>query len=294
MTSILSISALSRQLRAGTKRAAQGLRTLAPAATPRPSSRTPCTGKLPLRMSTLLIIAGFLSACSGASNVAPTTAPPLPNNGVQAAAANPQSEAGSNGAVSSKDALAIAQRRDSSHATLPVAPSSLTLTLPNPQTLTVTVKRKTVVFAASSDPEIATVSPNYVVVNTITSGSGTATFTVTPRASGKAFIGLIDSQWMYAIVPVTVSAKVGASKIYVANNGNNTVTTYNADGSASTPTITAGLNFPTGIAVDAAGEIYVANIGNNTVTTYAADGGNPILTITAAAGLNAPSGIAVH
>jgi hypothetical protein len=25
-------------------------------------------------------------------------------------------------------------------------------------------------------------------------------------------IGLIDSQWMYAIVPVTVSAKVGAGK----------------------------------------------------------------------------------
>jgi DNA-binding beta-propeller fold protein YncE len=41
-------------------------------------------------------------------------------------------------------------------------------------------------------------------------------------------------------------------KIYVAGINTGTVTTFNADGSAGTPTIT-GLNGPTGVAVDAAG-----------------------------------------
>jgi YVTN family beta-propeller protein len=79
--------------------------------------------------------------------------------------------------------------------------------------------------------------------------------------------------------------------IYVTNHGNNIVTTYNADGSRSTPTITAGLDGPFGVAVDAAGKIYVANF-NNTVTTYHADGTQTTPTITAEP-IDIPQGIAV-
>jgi YVTN family beta-propeller protein len=69
------------------------------------------------------------------------------------------------------------------------------------------------------------------------------------------------------------------------------VTTYNADGTPSTPTITTGVSAPFGVAVDADGKIYVANNNNNTVTTYNADGSASTPTIT---GLNGPFGIAVH
>jgi len=40
-----------------------------------------------------------------------------------------------------------------------------------------------------------------------------------------------------------------AGKIYVVNNSSSTVTTYNPDGSVSSPTIATGLNSPWGIAV---------------------------------------------
>src|SRR5579885_143225 len=61
-------------------------------------------------------------------------------------------------------------------------------------------------------------------------------------------------------------------KIYVANANSNSITTYAPDGSQTKPTITAAIDIPFGIAVDAGGKIYVANAGNNTITTYAADG----------------------
>jgi DNA-binding beta-propeller fold protein YncE len=78
-----------------------------------------------------------------------------------------------------------------------------------------------------------------------------------------------------------------AGKIYVANPGNNTVTTYTANGAPTTPTITTGLNGPEGVTVDATGKIYVANSGN-TVTTYTANGKQTTPTITT--GLAGPRG----
>jgi YVTN family beta-propeller protein len=79
-------------------------------------------------------------------------------------------------------------------------------------------------------------------------------------------------------------------KIYVANSGNNTVTTYTTDGTPTTPTITSGLNSPVSVAVDAAGKIYVVNSGNNTVTTYNPNGSRTTPTIT---GLSGPEAVAV-
>lgn len=68
------------------------------------------------------------------------------------------------------------------------------------------------------------------------------------------------------------------------------MTTYNSDGTRSTPTIT-GLKTPYGVAVDGAGKIYVTNFDGNSVTTYKPDGSPSSPTIT---GLNQPFGIAVR
>jgi sugar lactone lactonase YvrE len=82
---------------------------------------------------------------------------------------------------------------------------------------------------------------------------------------------------LYAIS--AIAAKAGATKIYVVNNGTfngNTggasVATFDAAGNPALPTITAGLNVPDAIAVDAAGKIYVVNEGDRTLVTFAPDG----------------------
>ncbi|MBV8725710.1 MAG: hypothetical protein JO350_10310, partial [Candidatus Eremiobacteraeota bacterium] len=56
----------------------------------------------------------------------------------------------------------------------------------------------------------------------------------------------------------TQSSPLVAQKIYVVNNGDNTVRTYRPDGTQTIPTIT-GLNGPRGVAVDVNGKIYVAS-----------------------------------
>jgi YVTN family beta-propeller protein len=80
-------------------------------------------------------------------------------------------------------------------------------------------------------------------------------------------------------------------KIYVTDSNDNTVFTYGADGSQTTPTITAGLNTPFGIAVAANGKIYVANAAGNNVTTYAKNGKPTKVTI---ACCQNPRGVAVN
>jgi sugar lactone lactonase YvrE len=79
-------------------------------------------------------------------------------------------------------------------------------------------------------------------------------------------------------------------KIYVTNSVSDTLTTYNLDGTPTTPTITSGVHAPNGIVVDAAGKIYVANVGSNTITTYNPDGTPTTPTIT---DLSEPFGVAV-
>ena len=80
---------------------------------------------------------------------------------------------------------------------------------------------------------------------------------------------------------------IATGSIYIAEAGTNTVTVYDPAGGLVN-TITAGLNSPSGIAVDTAGDIYVANEGNNTVTTYDTNG----TTLTIPTG-NQPTGVAV-
>ena len=77
-----------------------------------------------------------------------------------------------------------------------------------------------------------------------------------------------------------------SSKIYVANSGNSTVTTYTSQGVPTTPTIT-GVSAPTAVAVGASGKIYVGNA--TSVTTYNAAG---TLSTPTLSGLNNVSGLA--
>jgi hypothetical protein len=151
-----------------------------------------------LRFFAFVLALPLLTSCAGGGS---TSGPVL-----QQSADSMQDTA----SVSERDALRIAQTSDTSHETLSVQPPSLTLVLPTAQKLTVTVTRKTIVAAASDNPKIATVSPSLAAVKTLVNGSGTATFTVTPRALGKAVIGLVDAQLNYAVVCVMVT-KVGPS-----------------------------------------------------------------------------------
>lgn len=100
-----------------------------------------------------------------------------------------------------------------------------------------------------------------------TSGNGTTSCVVT----------LTDG---FNSVPVWVNNGVGNGTIsiplgpnlFVANQGNNTVTVYptNNLGTANPIVISNGVNFPSSLAVDASGNLFVANLGNNTVTEYLA------------------------
>src|SRR5207248_434248 len=68
----------------------------------------------------------------------------------------------------------------------------------------------------------------------------------------------------------------GAGNIYVANEGNSTITVYAAGASGrATPMVTiaggnTGLSSPSGIARDGAGNIYVTNFSGNSITVYPA------------------------
>ncbi|MGC1380273.1 MAG: NHL repeat-containing protein [Candidatus Baltobacteraceae bacterium] len=61
-------------------------------------------------------------------------------------------------------------------------------------------------------------------------------------------------------------------KIYIVNQGTNTVMTYTPGGKRTAPTISDGLSSPYFLAIGDDGRIYVTNAGNSTVTTYDANG----------------------
>ena len=96
--------------------------------------------------------------------------------------------------------------------------------------------------------------------------------------------------------------------LYVANSGNNQVLVYSVQADATTlevtgmtlsGTITADVNDPVRLALDAAGHLFVANLGNNTVTVYDTNNGNAEITaagskpLIGGGSLNRPLGVAV-
>ncbi len=92
-----------------------------------------------------------------------------------------------------------------------------------------------------------------------------------------------------------------SQKIYIANVGDDTITTYKLDGTQTTPTIDTGINYLVALAVDANGKIYALSFdgldgrdASGTVTAYAPDGSpsTPTFTIKER-GYRAAVGIAV-
>jgi WD40 repeat protein len=75
-----------------------------------------------------------------------------------------------------------------------------------------------------------------------------------------------------------LSAKADWKNLYVANNGNNTVTVY-APGSTSPLRTLNNLNGPESLAIDPGGDLFVTQDGANKVSVYPPGGVTPSLTI---------------
>jgi len=56
--------------------------------------------------------------------------------------------------------------------------------------------------------------------------------------------------------------------LYVANEGNNSVTVYPAGSSSPSLTISSGISGPYGVAVDSSGDVFVSNLNTNDITAY--------------------------
>jgi hypothetical protein len=91
--------------------------------------------------------------------------------------------------------------------------------------------------------------------------------------------GVVQPQGATAVAPAFLTPAMNAAlnyKIYVTNSGpaseTGSLTTYSINGKKTKPTITKGLDYPVGVAVDRHGKIYVTSYLTNTLTTYNPDG----------------------
>jgi hypothetical protein len=80
--------------------------------------------------------------------------------------------------------------------------------------------------------------------------------------------------------------------LYVANEGNSTITIYPAGSTSPSLTISDGLSSPYGIAVDSSGNIFASNLGNDTVVAYKSGATSPYESISFLS-LGQPVGVAV-
>jgi DNA-binding beta-propeller fold protein YncE len=167
--------------------------------------------------------------------------------------------------------------------------SPVSVSLPNIPAITLKFPSSTPLAGKSVYYGISDLNRQGGLVSFNTQGPGTRSGQTVSFAQVPTAISLMAGH-KYTFVVYATTATTSSGKIYVVNVLNNTMTTYNADGSASTPTITSGLSGPFGVAVDAAGKIYVVN-DNSTVTAYDVDGNRTTPTITA--GLNNSLGVAV-
>ncbi len=110
----------------------------------------------------------------------------------------------------------------------------------------------------------------------VTAGTFSIPVAVTPTVSTFAS-GFSDPQGL---------AFDAAGNLYVANDGNNTVSKVTPAGVVST--FASGFNGPDGLAFDAAGNLYVANENGNTVSKVTPAG----VVSTFASGFNLPSSLA--
>ena len=147
-----------------------------------------------------LALLASLAACSGGSSVTPTTATGASssNGGSASNAAIPNAHD-----VTADDATHVARKERDFLKLLDVRPSSLAFTTTASKTIAVKTGYATIVFAGSSDDAVATIEPKAQFVQNWS--GGTATFTVTPKANGKATLGFLTTLLDGGRVPVTVA-----------------------------------------------------------------------------------------
>lgn len=84
---------------------------------------------------------------------------------------------------------------------------------------------------------------------------------------------------------------VHAGNLYVANNGNDTITIYKAGASQPATTLSHGIRGPESLAFDGSGNLYVANNADNSVTRYEKGKLSPQLRLTV--GIAGPTSVLV-
>ncbi len=111
--------------------------------------------------------------------------------------------------------------------------------------------------------------------------------------AGPAVVGPVTVRVASQIKRHGYILRTTAKVLYVADPQNDRVVLYDPTMPNPSPIgqITAGMSFPSGLAVDKSGTLYVANQGNGTVTEYLAGKTKVFFKITS--GLSAPYGIGV-
>ena len=137
------------------------------------------------------------------------------------------------------------------------------------------VSTDTEVFSTNADG-----TPSTPTITGLTKAEGVAVDTagkiyVTDLGANKVMT--FDSTGMLTSPTISVGSPHGivfnSGKLYVTSDRPvNTLTTYLANGTASTPTISTGLVGPQGIALDATGKIYVQDSGSGNVLTFTPSG----------------------
>jgi len=147
------------------------------------------------RVFTGITLMAFLSACAGGGVAFNPGAKP-------AASGDRRTDSGPRlSPVTLDDARRVAQHRTRYFKQLTVRPEALLVSTKASLKIAVSIPKKTTVYAAADDEGIVSVSPHV----TQTSRAATVTLTVTPHANGRAFIGIVDSDFDYAVVSVSVA-----------------------------------------------------------------------------------------
>jgi sugar lactone lactonase YvrE len=102
---------------------------------------------------------------------------------------------------------------------------------------------------------------------------------------------MVPSNAVAPVFQTFTDAATSNYKLYVTNTASSNVFTYGSNGKQINPTLSSGLDYPAGVAVDKHGKIYVTSFDGNTLTTYTSAGKKTTPSITT--GLNGPIGVTV-
>lgn len=99
------------------------------------------------------------------------------------------------------------------------------------------------------------------------------------------------ASWLFVAITLSLFTKVYAQNLFVANEGNNTVTEFNSSG-VGTVFASSGLNDPCYLTFDSNGNLYAANWGNSTVEEFNSSG-MEIASFGPSLGINRPVSVAI-